>query len=180
MEIKLDIQLVWCSQRSSTNAALLCSVFCLLQMPLLPVSWLNVSLFSFWIFLYVQNKTIIPIYFNIFDSMLLTTEQRYWQLHVKNENREECEHKLPLPQNMQGRFLNLEKLWGTAHHGVWRMSLTLGKAPSWARCPLANMAHQLWKRHGLGDRLNPETCPAPEDVSFPCILKSYSSLTLTA
>lgn len=77
MEIKLDIQLVWCSQRSSTNAALLCSVFCLLQMPLLPVSWLNVSLFSFWIFLYVQNKTIIPIYFNIFDSMLLTTEQRY-------------------------------------------------------------------------------------------------------
>lgn len=96
MEIKLDIQLVWCSQRSSTNAALLCSVFCLLQMPLLPVSWLNVSLFSFWIFLYVQNKTIIPIYFNIFDSMLLTTEQRYdnftWKMKIGKSVNTSCHY----------------------------------------------------------------------------------------
>lgn len=175
MEIKLDIQLMWSLQRSSANAALLCSVFCLLQMPLLPVSWLNLSPFPFWIFPYVQDKTIIPIYFNIFDNLLLTRDQRYDNFMWKMKT-EEYEHKLPLPQDTQLSFLHLEKLQGTAHHGVWRMNFSLGKPPFWPRCPPANAVHQLWKRYGLEARVTPETCPTPEGLSFPYILKSNTSL----
>lgn len=70
MEIKLDIELVWGLQ--SPSATLLCSVFCSLQMQLLPAPWLNLSTFSFFHMYRILCPSIL-----IFDNMLLTADDDF-------------------------------------------------------------------------------------------------------
>lgn len=95
---------------------------------------------------------------------------------MKNENREDYKHIATTP-NMQVSFLHLEKLQAMAHHGCG------GWPSSWVN-PLPDhsaslrMQYTELRRHGLETRVTPGTCPTPKGFSFPCILKSFTTLTL--